>query len=290
MKQKLVLIIAPLVFTIAGFWGIGAEVATASNACFSTHSLGPGESICISDHGNIVKVESPAGFEQIGQLNLFRDGYAICPGSPPNPVNGGYDTGGAEAGFGPPTIIQPNGPNTLPLTIIRDTTSGIYRLEQKLVKKNVDKAEKDVVITMKVKRLSTADCIPDCASVPVRLQRAFEGDVDNNTGPNSRFARTKDSVWEWVENVPVDRPEGHGLMLENLSFGVDHAPVVHTVANYNPTGAGLQTGKGCIVFAGQEITPTAPGTGNNLVGRMIYGLSLPSVGSSETRTVLYRRF
>lgn len=283
MKQKMILIIASLVLAVAGIWGVGS----ASNTCFSTHNFGSGATlmnICISDHGNLVKFESPAGFQQIGQLNTIRDGYALCSGNLPTFANvpHGYDLGGIESGFGPPTIIQPNGANTFPLTIIRDTTDGVYRLKQAF---SATSLHKELTINMTVTRLSTANCT-SAGCPPVRLNRHFEGDVDNNTGPNSYFARTKDSVYEWVENIPIDRPEGHGLMLENLKFGVDHATLVFAIAHYFPTPDDVA--KGCIVFSGQVATPATPA--NNLVGRIVYGLSLPSIGSSATRTVVYRRF
>jgi hypothetical protein len=282
MKRKMTLIISVLVLAVAGIWGVGY----ASDTCFSTYTSGSGSTlmvICISDHGNLVRLESPATFEQIDQTSLgnHRDGYAICPGSPPNPSNGGYDAGGVEGGFGPPTISQPNGANTFPLTIIRDTTSGIYRLTQKF---SQNTSEKEVAITMTLKRLSAADCNPNCASVPMRLSRYFPGDVDNESSGNGYFARTKDSVWEWVENAPIDRPEGHGLLLENRSFGVDHATTVFTEGSFDFSG--------CAIFFGQLSTPTNPAVndGKGLVGRVVFGGILSSVGSSMSRTVVYRRF
>jgi hypothetical protein len=251
-----------------------------SNACFSSHNFGSGAktmNICISEHGNVVKFEAPAGVHQIGQANLFRDGYALCTGSPPAKTY--YDTGAIEAGFGPSTIIQPNGPNTFPLTIMRDTTDGVWRLSQKYTR---DTKERDLTIDIILTNLSAS------TQPVVRLQRAFEGDVDNNTNTNAFFGRTHDSVWEWVETLDTDgRPQGHGLMLSNLSLGTDHATIVNTVANYDPNGTGLKTGNGCVVFSGQTATPAAGGA--NLVGRLIYGGSVPAGGKLK-RKVVYRVF
>lgn len=260
------------------------SIAQAWNGCFSLHTSGSGASavnVCISAHGNMVKFESPAGLEQIGQFNTFRDGYAVCTGNLPTQPNisHGYDTGGIEAGFGAATIVQPNGPHTFPLTIIRDTTDGVFRLGQSY---KLDKVERDLTITMKLENVSGVD------QTAVKLSRYFEGDVDNNAAAG-RFGANDDGVWEWV-NTTV----GHGLMLTNLtplpSSAV--ATTVHSVSDHNPIGFGFRTGDGCIVFAGQVTTPTDPASvsGANLVGRVLYGLGTIQAGRSKTVKVHYRRF
>lgn len=261
---------------------VGPFIAEASNGCFSLYTSGGGAAavnVCISNHGNVVKFESPAGFEQIGQLNTFRDGYAICTGNLPTVpnVSHGYDTGGIEAGFTAPTISQPNGPNTFPLTISRDTTDGVFQLQQSY---KLDKIERDLTITMKVVNLSAVD------QDFVKLSRYFEGDVDNNASAG-RFGANDEAVWEWVNTTT-----GHGLMLSNLTPGFNASTTVHTVADHNPLGSGFRTGDGCIVFAGQVATPTDPATvsGANLVGRVIYGMGTIHAGNSKIVKVLYRRF
>jgi hypothetical protein len=266
-----------------------AFAAKASNSCDTLLTFGSGATltkVCISNEGNIVKFESPAGFEQIGQLNTFRDGYAMCSGNLPTwaNVSEGYDAGdvSVEAGLGPPTVIQPGGPNTLPLTIIRDSSSGTYRLTQSFAS---DGLRRLITITMKVTRLSNADCT-SAGCPPLRLMRAFEGDVDNNTSANARFGRSADSVWEWIDTT------GHGLKLSSASIpGVSPITTVYTVADYDPNGSGAQAAKGCIVFAGQVATPTDPSVTNatNLVGRVMYFLNIP-LGGSKTAKVVYHRF
>lgn len=256
--------------------------AEASNGCFSLHTSGSGTakvSICISNHGNMVKFESPAGFEQIGQLNTFRDGYSICTGNLPTVPNisHGYDAGGVEAGFTAPTITQPNGPNTFPLTITRDTTDGVFRLKQSY---KLDKVERDLTITMNLENISSAD------QNFVKLARYFEGDVDNNDAAG-RFGANNESVWAWLNT-----PTGHGLMLSNPTPSFDAVTTVHSVADHNPVGGGMRTGNGCIVFAGQVATPTDPASvnGANLVGRVLYGMGTIRAGGDKTVKVLYRRF
>jgi hypothetical protein len=261
-----------------------AFAAKASNSCDTLLTFGSGATltkVCISNEGNIVKFESPAGFEQIGQLNTFRDGYAMCSGNLPTwaNVSEGYDAGdvSVEAGLGPPTVIQPGGPNTLPLTIIRDSSSGTYRLTQSFAS---DGLRRLITITMKVTRLSNADCT-SAGCPPLRLMRAFEGDVDNNTSANARFGRSVDSVWEWIDTT------GHGLKLSSASNpGVSPITTVYTVSDY-----GAYADQGCIVFSGQVATPTDPAVTNAtyLVCRVMYFLNIP-LGHSKTAKVVYHRF
>jgi hypothetical protein len=250
---------------------------TPVEKCYTSGNGADRLTACISNHGNLVKFESPIGVDQIGQQNLFRDGYAICTGSLPTIPNEshGYDTGGVEAGFGPPTVLD-----LTPLTIARDTTNGVFRLIQKY---KADKKEKEVVIEMTVMNISGVE------RPAVRLQRAFEGDADNNTIPNSFFGRTVDSAFEWVDQPAAGSPAaGHGLMLTAVNMAVDHATAVNTIADYNPAGACLRTGNGCIVFSGGLATPA--GNGANLVGRVIYGLGTIKAGGKKTVSVSYRRF
>ena len=282
--------IASLAFgaaVLAPLAGVGRTAAQEprTNAPFSCHNSGSGATamnVCVSQHGNLVKFEAPAGVDHIGPLNLFKDGYAICTGNLPTiqNVSHGYDTGGSEAGFGAATIIQPNGPNTFPLTIIRDTTNGIFSLTQKFSR---DTNEQDWTITMTLKNLSPV------AQQAVKLQRAFEGDVDNNTIPNSFFGRTLNSVFEWVDQPSSGSPPaGRGLMLTALTwapYGI--ATAVNTVDDYNPNGSGFDTGNGCIVYARGLSTPA--GGGANLVGRVVYGLDTINAGKSKTVKVAYRR-
>jgi len=141
----------------------GTSTAMAHNDCFALLTSGAGPTlmtVCISQHGNLSKFESPAGFDQIGLGNLWRDGYSVCTGNLPNFPNvpEGYDAGTSEAGFGAPVIVQPNGTNTLPLSITRTTTDGVYELKQSYAQ---DAAKRDIAITMKITRKSNADCGPN---------------------------------------------------------------------------------------------------------------------------------
>ncbi|HEX3033904.1 MAG TPA: hypothetical protein VHT73_02070, partial [Thermodesulfobacteriota bacterium] len=147
------------------------ELSMANTSCHTTLSSGSGANfmkICISNHGNPVQFESPKNFEHI-RLGSIGEGYVVC--SNLTSVVHGYDAGFAESGFGPPTINQPNGSNTLPLTITRDTTDGVFRLKQTFSR---DSNEKDVTITMTLTNISSSN------RSDVILDRYFDGDIDND--------------------------------------------------------------------------------------------------------------
>jgi hypothetical protein len=80
-----------------------------------------------------------------------------------------------RAGFGPPVIDQPNGPNTFPLTITRPTADGIFSLAQTF---SWDTVEKDVSISATVTNLTAT------AGSGVRLVRYFDYVSDLNGGPD----------------------------------------------------------------------------------------------------------
>ena len=281
---QFLMLLLPLAFVL-----FGSSTASAHNDCFALLSSGAGPTlmkVCISQHGNLSKFESPAGFDQIGLGNLWRDGYSICTGNLPTFPNvpEGYDAGANEGGFGAAVINEPNGPNTLPLTITRTTNDGVYQLVQSY---GQDTLKRDLFITMKITRLSNADCGSN-GCPPVRLARYFEGDVDNNQSADARFAQDTDSVWEWI-NIAGN----HGFVLDNLvSAGAGYATTVHTAADFDPNGGGNQIAKGCIVFAGQVPTPTDPAFTNaaNLHGRIIYVWGNIAHNKSKTVKVSYRRF
>jgi hypothetical protein len=217
--------------------------------------------ICLSDRGNLVQFESPAGFEHL-RVSAVGEGYAVCSGAGTH----GFDAGFAEQGFGPSTIIQPNGPNTFPLTITRDTTNGVFRLKQQFTR---DTTEKDVTVTMTLTNRSASPVSG------VNLTRYFDGDIDNSFSGN-RYAHTADSVWGWSDG------SGQGLMLTALTFNISHSAGVEAFPNWDPfSGGGAQ-----LCHSGGA-TPSSPG---NFVGRVNYSLGTIAAGGSKTVKVLYRRF
>src|SRR5215217_8455584 len=82
----------------------GGDVSIQSTTVKASFVSGTGADflgVKVSNHGNLLSFESPAGQEAVF---TGREGYALCSGS--STVNG-HDTGGVEEGFGPPKFNQP---------------------------------------------------------------------------------------------------------------------------------------------------------------------------------------
>lgn len=219
---------------------------------------------CISDHGNILELQSPANFTQIG----IREGYVACGTGAAN----AYDTGSDESGWGASTITQPGGANTLPVTIKRQSTDGKFELTQTFT---ADSAQKEITITMVLKNISAASI------TNVKLARYFDGDLsgslNNGDAGDDIYNRDTDSVWGKDNGAGVGH---HGLALTALSFAQSRSMAVESYGNFSMASFG-----NCSPFA--ENVPTAPG---DYVGRLTYNLSTLAAGVSKTVKVIYRRF
>jgi hypothetical protein len=96
-----------------------------ASTCFASYTAGSGPtflSFCVTNTGNIMQLQSPAGVYHISS-----EGYAVCSSYDPSnlaPLPVAYDAAYFESDWGAPTITQPNGPNTFPLTIVRSSTGG----------------------------------------------------------------------------------------------------------------------------------------------------------------------
>jgi hypothetical protein len=258
-----------------GSAGLGAQHSAAQSAnsllppCFSTFESGQGwgySKICISDRGNVVQFESPRFMN-----HLNGEGYIVCSAGGANGVVHGYDAAIDQGGFTAPVISQPNGQDTLPLTIRRATMDGVFELTQRFAR---DKAEHDVTVTMTVKNTSPS------VRTGVLVQRYVNADANNRV--LNRWAKSWDSIWAW--NDDVDNGGGYGLMMTPLSPNYLNDRIPETFATWNPLGS-YQYAKGCN-GAGQS-TPTEPA---DLVGRLSYGVGDMAPGVSRTVKLRYRRF
>lgn len=120
-------LIAAILLGVLLWLGGGWLVAHADTQCYSTvttHNVARIQ-FCITRNGNVIQLQGPAGWLQVADA----EGYGVCPldGS-----EGYYDLGGDGAGgdWDEPTITQPKGPNTFPLSISRRTSDGRYTLTQ----------------------------------------------------------------------------------------------------------------------------------------------------------------
>jgi hypothetical protein len=222
----------------------------------------------VSEHGNLSSFESPAGAEAVfnGQ-----EGYAVCSfSSAAGDVVHGHDTGGVEAGFGPPTIVQPN-PGAFPLTVIRNTTDGKFRLEQ--VWNRPDAVEKDITVTMTLKNRSNATI------TSVALSRSGNYDVGSSSADAG--ARTNDTALLWDDYNGIDASQGSpavGAKMTALTFGTPHVLDVEDRFDWvDPPG----TRKGCNAVS----TETPAPDGGNYVMRVGYGLG--DFGAGESKTVKF---
>jgi hypothetical protein len=245
----------------------GAEVTTQSltpKASFASGTNATRFAVQVSNHGNLLSFESPAGAEAV---SAGREGYAVCSfSSAGGDVVHGHDTGGVKAGFGPPTIVQPN-PGAFPLTVTRNTTDGKFQLKQ--VWNQPDAAEKDITVTMTLKNKSNA------AISSVALSRS--GDYDVGTSGADAGLRTADTVMLWDDfNSLVDSPPV-GARMTALSFGTPHFLDVETRFNWAEEGT-LSTRRVCEAVS--EETP-APDSGNYAM-RVVYGLGSINAGASKT--------
>lgn len=133
-----------------------AAVDPLSEGMFSCWSSGTGAKymkVCVSKHGNITKFETqsndvpPQKKEHIRVGNVI-EGYTVChfPPDGAGEPNVYQDFGSVEGGWREPyKVEQPNGKNTLPLTIFRKSTDGRVELVQRFTR-NPD--EKEFAITM----------------------------------------------------------------------------------------------------------------------------------------------
>lgn len=237
-----------------------AAPAGAATDCFSTHTTGSGASllkVCFSRGGNLVLFESPAAAEHV-RVTPVIEGWAICSAGGVH----GWDAAESEAGLGAPTVSQPSGPNTFPLTVTRTTVDGIFRVEQTFTW-NI--AGREVKVAIKVTNLSAT------ARAGVRVSRYVDADVCGDAG-DDRWARTADSVWAWE-----DGPSAQGLELVWLTPGFPHETAVEAAATFVPGGCDA---------AAPSATPTPP---TDAVGRLTYTIGTLAPGASASASVIYRR-
>jgi hypothetical protein len=186
----------------------------AATECFATFTSGTGATafnFCITQNGNILSLESPAGAEHI-RVGVFEEGYTICD----HTLGLRYwDLGGfsPNGDFQAPVVVQPNGPNTLPLTITRTTWDFIYTLKQTFSRNVPDRS---VLVTMSL----TNNDITFTGNRSVSFWRAADFDVDGST--SNWGGATKDSAFAW-NNVAFLSPGGRGAALSTQSLALPHS-------------------------------------------------------------------
>lgn len=269
MKRKLIW----GVFGLFVAWGILATSARADTTCFSTYTsgaLGNYLKFCVSADGVIADFESPSFTTPFG-IGTFtemggEEGYVIGSAcGTVSPVTNGAEGGPFESGFGAPTITQPNGSNTFPLTITRSTMDGVFQLTQSYSRNST---EDEVIITMTLKNVSAS---PVSNIFLARYFRDYLGTGSQIGG------RTFDTVWDWA---------GYGLSLEALSFNVAHVTDVEDAGAWS---LGTE-GNGCYASSAVNVGVPTGKNQNGWVGRVVYELGTLKAGASKTVKIGYRRF
>jgi hypothetical protein len=247
------------------------DVTIQSTALKASFTKGSGVNflgVKVSDHGNLLSFESPAGQEAVSG-----EGYTLCSNS--GATVHGYDVGLADVGFGTPTFAQPTA-GALPLTVTRNTTDGKFQLKQVWAKP--DATEKDVTVTMTLKNLSSST-ISD-----VFLTRS--GNFNVGTSSNDRAALTGDSAFLWDDRIGGPDSSATGLQLTALTLATLHGPDIASSANWAGGFGGdprYQSNR-CDDFT--ELTPVGSG---NWAMRLVYKLGNMSAGQSKTVKYEYGR-
>jgi hypothetical protein len=167
---------------------------------------------CVTSNGNIVQLTSPGGFEHIREGTIL-EGYSICDfGS----LTRYYDFAAADSGNWQPAILTGV---TLPLTIKRTTSDGIYTLTQVISRNTVDPA---VIFSMTLKN-NTA------AAHDFALVRYADIDANNANGGtfNNQFDFDRQSAWGYNPGFNL-----FGVMLYAVPTGQPHFAFVQNTADF----------------------------------------------------------
>jgi hypothetical protein len=245
---------------------LAATAETTSATAYKTFTSGAGDTLfkwTISTHGNLIRLESPAGFEHMAS-GVVGEGYVVSMNTSIGAVR--YFDAGFSEGTGcsgnvrswSPTVFE-TGATANGTTLIRDTCDGAWRLTQTFLR---NPANHELTITMTLHNLTAFNY------TGVTLDRYFDGDLDNDNSDDS-FWRTFDSV------------SGRDGILDNLSmtaisFDVPHSTAIHSFAGWNPS----------VTNQASLASPTGSG---DFVGRVSYSLGTINASAQKVVKVLYKR-
>jgi len=256
-----------VVACVASF--IGARSAQAQTDCYvesDTYSM----NLCLSDRGNVIRFESPVGIQQIAG---GEEGYILCDATTGAVY---HDTGTMQDGFGPPTIVEPNGLNTFPFIVVRTTVDGMFTMTQTFARgRQRTTGDRELKIQTDVANNTGT-------SHQLHLTRYVNADI-NGSPLHDIFGRTRDSLLAWESATDVGG-SANGLAMISLDWKPGTRP--HASVEEYP---GTRTACGAPSL-------TTPTRGTNLVGELTHdGVVGPKgtgkKGSDHLTTVIaYRRF
>jgi hypothetical protein len=228
--------------------------SAATTTCQSTFTSGSGLkqlSYCVTANGNILNFTAPQGFLQ----EFNREGYGICDFTTAPEVSYTDEASNDTGNWLNPTISQPNGPNTFPLTITRMTADGIWKLKQSFSQSPVDRSVK---VVMSFTNLTVV-------ARSAFVLRYMDVDADGGSGGDIFVQGTLFSLGTTVFN-----PNNHGVVLAALP-----GPLNFTGFNGNAGGEDA-----CAVSA----PPANPFTGD---GALMYEWKLSGVAPGATQSVTF---
>ena len=246
----------------------------AAEPCFATFTSGSGGyfwKFCITRTGNVVKWEAPTGVEHVA-VGSVGEGYAICRAqdeTDPSEFTTLWDNGSDEDFGGTVSIRQPNGANTLPLTITRRTTYLGHAVDfvQSFTRNTTDQS---LTIMMRLINHSTTT-LPN-----IQMSRFVDFDIAGDHG-DDLAANSADAVVGYETG-------GRGLMLRTTTLALDKPHRAGWVGYLTLTSRGMPSG-----YTDCRVTPREHAQGD--LGGMI-GFSVGDIlpGRYKTVHVVYQRF
>jgi hypothetical protein len=211
----------------------------------------------VTANGNVVQLTSPNGFEHIREGTIL-EGYSICDfGS----FTRYYDFANSDSGNWQPAIVTGV---TLPLTVKRSTSDGIYTLTQVFTRNTVEPAVK-ITMTLKNNTATARD---------FALVRYADIDANNANGGNfnNSFDFDRESAWGYNHGFNL-----FGVMLYAVPTGQPHFAFVQNTPDFPDS---------CSPIA--NLPASTPFFGDGSVGIDWNG----TLGASKAMTVSgeYRRF
>jgi hypothetical protein len=239
---------------------------TSSATAYKTFTSGAGDTLfkwTISTHGNLIRLESPAGFEHMAS-GVVGEGYVVSMSTSIGAVR--YFDAAFSEGTGcsgnvrswSPTVFETNA-SANGTTLIRDTCDGAWRLTQTFLR---NPANHELTITMTLHNLTAFNY------TGVTLDRYFDGDLDNDN--------SDDSYWRTFDSVSGRDGILDNLSLTAISFDVPHTTAIHSFAGWNPS----------VTNQASLASPTGSG---DFVGRVSYSLGTINASAQKIVKVLYKR-
>jgi hypothetical protein len=226
---------------------------TTLDRCWQAGSGASFFKVCISKHGNVVGLQSPAGQEHI-RVGQIMEGYLVCLKlTPESPRRVYFDAGNHENGG----WLEPYLTTNNPTKIYRKSPDGRLELVQEFVR---DLLHRNLTINMTLINRST-ETLYD-----VNLDRYVDLDI-NNTWLEDVFDRGSQAV--------LATESGRQVSLTELS------PMPSTIAVHSGGGGfGIN-----VCNAPSVTTPTAAG---DWIGRISFNFGTVAAGASKTVKLRYR--